>query len=162
MEKQIKKYLSAIKYRLNLPKEIRNRLVSDLQTTIGARMEQGEDWEAVRLSLGSPKEVAKAYMEQMKDFAYRKSPWRFAFLGVAALCCVRFLREWALVFAAKAITSYMTFLRSESGSVGIIGGADGPTAVFITSRPAVDTWVVVLIFAVSVACYLRLRKCKQK
>lgn len=162
MEKQIKKYLSAVKRRLNLPKEFRNRLLSDLQTTITARLEQGESWEAISASLGSPAQVAEGYMEQMKEFAYRKSPWRFAFLAAAALCCVRFVQEWTLGIAAKILTVYMMAQRSEASGVGIIGGADGPTAVFITDRPAVDTWVVVLIFAVSVLCYLRLCRCKQK
>lgn len=162
MDKQIKKYLSAVKRRLNLPKEIRNRLLSDLQTTITARLEQGESWETVSAALGSPAQVAESYMEQMKDYAYRKSPWRFAFLTVAIVYAVRILREWFTYFVALMMVLSMN--HSNQASIGIIGGADGPTAIFLTSPYATRTepWLISGVIVLSLLVYFRLRKCKQK
>ena len=51
-----------------------------------------------------------------------------------------------------------------ASTIGIIGGADGPTAIFVTSAPGID-WDVAIIGAIVVVCilaFLRLRKCKQK
>lgn len=160
MEKQMKKYLSQVKRRLNLPREIRERLLSDLETSIAARAEQREDWETIRENLGSPSQVAAEYMEQMKEFAYRKSPWRFLPLAVAVLCGLRFLENWVLDLASKVVTDVLNIGYGTSSSVGIIGSADGPTAVFITRSPALKLWMVVLIFVISLIGYFRLRKCK--
>ena len=35
---------------------------------------------------------------------------------------------------------------AESASIGVIGGADGPTAIYVTSQPA--TWLLWLLGAV--------------
>lgn len=52
----------------------------------------------------------------------------------------------------------------ESASIGIIGGADGPTSVFVASRSGFPYWDVILaavILIVSIVSYLRLYRCRQ-
>lgn len=160
--KEIKKYLSGVKRRLNLPKKIRGRLLSDLQTTISARLEQGESWDSIRASLGTPAQVAEEYSEQMKEYVYRKSPWRFVFLTVAVLIGLRMVYQMVVYLVAMYVIQNAQ--ASNAASIGIIGGADGPTAIFLTTNT--EHWmsiaVIGLIFAVSVFLYLRLRKTKQK
>lgn len=52
------------------------------------------------------------------------------------------------IFGAYAIALAVGFSPTEAGAIGIIGGADGPTAIFLTSRLAPD-----LMGAVAVSAY---------
>lgn len=58
--------------------------------------------------------------------------------------------------------SVMGFTPQEAASTGIIGGADGPTAIFVTTpawtRPA---WMAALLI-IGIVGYLLLRRCKAK
>ena len=52
------------------------------------------------------------------------------------------------IFGAYAIALSMGFSPSEAGAIGIIGGADGPTAIFLSGRLAPD-----LMGAIAVSAY---------
>lgn len=131
-EKKMKRYVNAIERRLNLPPEVKARVMSDFASSIASRREAGQGDEEIYAEFGSPKKAADLN-EQMKEFAYRKSPWRYVFAVLALYGGIRLiavllpqLMYWGLLLWTK--------LQSETTSVGIIGGADGPTAIFIT-RP---------------------------
>ena len=157
-EKKMKRYVNGVERRLNLPLKIKARVMSDFQSSITARREAGQNDEEIFAELGTPAKAAADLNEQMKDYAYRKSPWRFLFLGIAAIGGVRLLYDGFVSLIGYFI------LRHNSGAatIGIIGGADGPTAIFVTTpawtRPA---WMAVLLI-VGVAGYLLLRHCKAK
>ena len=157
MEKEIKKYLTAVRRRLNLPKDIKNRCISDLQTTIQARIENGEGWEDIQSSLGTPQQVAAELSQQLKEFVYRKSPWRFLFLAAAILS-----GGWLIFYAGMQMV--LRIIADNAASIGIIGGADGPTAIFITTGPVMnwDALTMGALCAASIAVFLLLRKCKPK
>lgn len=157
MEHEIKKYLASVKRRLNIPRDLKDRCISDLQTTIRARLENGEQWPRIRESLGTPNQVAAELNDQMKEYAYRKSPWRFVFLALAVVCAL-----WLAWYAG--LTMFAQILADEAASIGVIGGADGPTAIFVTTSPGFD-WDLVLAGAgliAGIAGFLRLRRCRQK
>ena len=64
----------------------------------------------------------------MKDFAYQKSPWRWACLALSIACL--------LSLACNGVTSLMNRILTNmvsDESLAIIGGADGPTAIFVTA-----------------------------
>lgn len=149
---KIEKYLKAIKARLNLPPELRDRVISDLETSIAARREAGEGEEEILVSLGTPKVAAKQLNGQMAEFAYRKSPWRFACLVIAVLAGL-----WFAAMACFPATRYLV-----SGGAGAIGGADGPTAIFITG-PAEIPWQTLFMSGMLVLMglmgFFMLRKC---
>ena len=161
------RYLRSVKHRLNLPKEIRNRVMTDLESDIDARLEAGATMEIVQEELGSPKKAAADLTEQMKEYAFRKSPWRYLFLALSVLS-----GGWLIFYAALlrfgmllntlSITSYPV----PAASIGIIGGADGPTAIFVTGGVSAgldwDVVLVALILVVSLLVFFRLRRCKQK
>ena len=63
----------------------------------------------------------------------RKSPWRFAFLAVGAYGAVKLLGGLWINLIYMLVRTQTLVSVSESYSVGVIGGADGPTAVFISS-----------------------------
>lgn len=52
------------------------------------------------------------------------------------------------IFGAYALALFLGFSPSEAGAIGIIGGADGPTAIFLSSRLAPD-----LMGAIAVSAY---------
>lgn len=137
-EKKMKKYCNAVARRLNLPKDVKKRVMNDFVSSINARREAGETDEQIYTELGSPKEAAAVLNEQMKEYAYRKSNWRWASLLAAML--------GGMLLAYNGIVGLLGHLFTEaineSASVGIIGGADGPIAVFVTTSPSDTGWIV--------------------
>ena len=85
--------------------------------------------EEIMAELGTPVQVAAELNEQMKEFAYVKSSWRWACLALAVVSGLAFLSKGLMNLLVAAITY------AERQSVGIIGGADGPTAIFVTQSP---------------------------
>lgn len=158
-EKKMKNYVNAVERRLNLPREIKARVMSDFQSSIVARREAGHTDEEIYAELGTPAKAAADLNEQMKDYTYRKSPWRFLFLGIAAIGGVRLLYDGFV-----SLIGYFILRRElvQSGGAAAIGGADGPTAIFVTTpawtRPA---WMAALLI-IGIVGYLLLRRCKAK
>ena len=159
-QKEMKKYVSAVERRLNMPRTVKARVMSDFQSAIAARRETGMTDEEIYAELGTPKKAAAELNEQMKEFTYRKSPWRFLFAGFAVYGGIRLLDKlWTIIVFWWATGG---FQKTEAASIGIIGGADGPTAIFVTS-PTWTHWVVpVLILVLGIYGFRRLCKCKQK
>lgn len=56
----------------------------------------------------------------------------------------------------------MDFSTREASSVAIIGGADGPTAIFLAARPHsfYKYILAILLFSVSIGCLLAIRRNK--
>ena len=80
-------------------------------------------------------------------------------LIVAALGTLELLGN----FASWGIAKYLTgvAIRGNSASVGIIGGADGPTAVFVTTSVG-GHWLIPLVMVVmGVMGYICLKKCNK-
>ncbi len=75
----------------------------------------------------------------MTDFSALISQPRLMLIGAAAQ---------AGIFGAYVIALAMGFAPNEAGAIGIIGGADGPTAIFLSSKLAPD-----LMGAIAVSAY---------
>ena len=161
-EKKMKKYVNAVERRLNLPLKIKARVMSDFQSSIAARREAGQTDEEIYAELGTSAKAAADLNEQMKDYAYRKSPWRFLFLGIGAIGGVRLLYDGVVSLIGYFILHRELVQNGSAAAIGIIGGADGPTAIFVTTpawiRPA---WMAALLI-VGVVGYLLLRRCKAR
>ena len=147
-EKKMKNYVNAVERRLNLPREIKARVMSDFQSSIVARREAGQTDEEIYAELGTPAKAAADLNEQMKDYTYRKSPWRFLFLGIAAIGGVRLLYDGFVSLIGYFILRRELVQSGGAAAIGIIGGADGPTAIFLTSKLAPD-----LLGAISISAY---------
>lgn len=124
-EKKMKRYMHQVERRLALPRELRSRVMNDLISSVVARREAGQGDEEILAELGSPEKVAQELNEQMKEFVRPKSKWRFLCWGLAIL-------GGAELIACLASRLWLRF-RFGPSSIGIIGGADGPTAIFVTS-----------------------------
>lgn len=140
----VKQYVNAVERRLNLPWDVRARVMNDFGSSIQARREAGETEEEIFAELGTPKEAAAVLNEQMREYAYRKSPWRWAGLTAGLL--------GGLYLMVNAILNGLLNLlfAVNANSVGVIGGQDGPTAIFVTTAPGVD-WAAVLAVGVLIA-----------
>ena len=159
--KEIEKYTKSVERRLNLPKDVKERVMSDFISSIRARQEAGQTEAAIMEELGSPQKAAADLNEQMKEFAYHKSPWRFAFLALAVYGGAKLLSGlWANIL--YWILRLKTILvPGEAASVGVIGGADGPTAIFVTAPLLVYYLIPLVLTVVGIWGFLRLRKCKK-
>lgn len=155
----IEKYTKAVSRRLNLPKEIKDRVMSDFISSIRARQEAGQSDEQILADLGSPRKAAAELNEQMKEFAYRKSLWRFFFAGVAAYGAAKILK----LLLGQLLYWFMQIpMRQETASIGVIGGADGPTAIFVTSTPATGYLIALVLLVVGIWGFLRASRCLKK
>ena len=168
-EKKMKKYCNKVERKLNLPREIKVRVMTDFASSIQARREAGMTEEEIYADLGTPKQAAAVLNEQMKEYAYRKSPWRFVFLALAFLSGGwLLLYRLLMVFGMLLSSAMVTFSPNESASIGIIGGADGPTSIFVTGISTYrsgfdwDIAIMVAVLIVGIVGFIRLRKCKQK
>ena len=70
----MKKYMNQVKWKLALPRDVKKRVMADLETSIQSRMEAGQTREQIMTELGTPAEVAAELNEQMKGFAFARSP----------------------------------------------------------------------------------------
>lgn len=75
----------------------------------------------------------------MTDFSALISQPRLMIIGAAAQMGI---------FGAYLLALWMGFAPAEAGAIGIIGGADGPTAIFLSSKLAPD-----LMGAIAVSAY---------
>lgn len=95
--------------------------------------------------------------QNKKKKSLRKHPWLWLCL-VAALYGL-----WELLgnLTAKLLCLFLkdpVLTAGQASSIGIIGGADGPTAIFITT-PGWAHWIVPLvILSTGLASFLYLRK----
>ena len=125
------KYVASIIRRLNLPKKTRERIRQDLLQDIQTAVEEGQTLEEVMARMGTPEEAAQEFNESYGDMS-EKSGWTriLKIIFIAAIV----LSSLYLIFNLIILLVTASFGMSPSQNVGIIGGADGPTAIFITSQ----------------------------
>ena len=151
-EKQLARYLRAVRRRLPLSGQMKDRVMDDLRSSINERREAGQTDAEIFAALGPAKQAAAELTAQLPGYAFRKSPLRFICLGAALLALLAGL--------LKTVTNLRGF-----ASVGVIGGADGPTEIFIAG-PQIFDWADVIaagvVLVLGVAGYLLLRRLPPK
>ena len=93
-------------------------------------------------------------MPMRKEENCRRSPWRFVCLAAAVVS-----GGWLVFYGAVQLLA-LRALEGEAVSIGIIGGADGPTQIFVTTAPP-DLWSLVLplvFFALMLWGFIRTRR----
>lgn len=155
----MKKYIKAVKWHLNMPKELRNRVINDFESDIASRLETGQSNEQIKKEFGSPRQAAAELNKQMEEYTYKKSPLRW---GCFILMIFSFL-----LFLFRGLLGLLAFLFNShlNHSIGIIGGADGPTAIFISAPEGyfVQQMVVAaILFIMGLLGYWALSHIKRK
>ncbi len=163
LQPAVKRYLRAVARRLCLPRKIRAQVIQDLATGICARQEAGEPYEAILRDMGTPKQMARGLNEEMKEYRYRKSPWRYLFLvlaiaGIGGLVYTCSIQALACFLLTQAV--------NQPPALGFIGGADGPTAIFVTGSTTTHLLRNLLPFLalviVGLVGYILLKRLKPK
>ena len=155
----MKKYFRAVNRRLNMPKELRKRVLSDLESSINSRLENGQSVDEIIQEFGTAKEAAAELNRQMQEYTYRKSPWRW---GCLILMIVSFL-SFCFQGTLGLLSSLFNFHTSHS--IGVIGGADGPTAIFVTAPKEYytsQTVIAAIILVMSILGFWALSHIKRK
>lgn len=123
-------YIEEIIRRLVLPNATKKRIRQDLAQDIQSAIDQGETLEQVIRRMGSPEDVARDFNESLAPPAAVLSGKQKA----AKIILILVIVLSSLSLLSTGITFLFVFLFSFNQSLGIIGGADGPTAIFITSK----------------------------
>ena len=96
----------------------------------------------------------------------KKNPWRFAFLACGVYGAGKLLGGlWVNIvywFSVLFMEIWSEFVPNEAYSVGIIGVADGPTAIFVTAPVWVSYLIPTAALIVGIWGYLRLSRPSQK
>ena len=157
----MEKYLRSVRRRLNMPKVLKDRVMTDFASSLEARLENGQTQEAILSELGTPKEAASELNRQMQDYTYQKCPWRWGCLTLAIVSCLCLIYE-----GLPSLLLILFNSMHNAASIGIIGGADGPTSIFITTAdtsplfPSFGIWALLLIMGV--LGFIALSKLKRK
>lgn len=157
---KLRKYLRVVRRRLDVPKQLKDRIMEDFVSSIDARKENGQEEAAILAELGAPKMAARELNQQMREYTYRKSPWRWVCLAVAILS--------GLCLAYQGLPGLLLMLFNKSynaaASIGVIGGADGPTAIFVTTKTSATPLFMIYgsFILLGLVGFLLLRKLKQK
>lgn len=100
-------------------------------------------------------------MKEKKEKNYRKQFWKIAFWA----CVVYGAAELLGSLVAWLLYSFLSdplLTAGEAASLGIIGGADGPTAVFVNAPGWTGYVLPVVLLAGGILGLIRLSRCKQK
>lgn len=157
---KLRKYLRVVRRRLDVPKQLKDRIMEDFVSSIDARKENGQEEAAILAELGAPKMAARELNQQMREYTYRKSPWRWVCLAVAILS--------GLCLAYQGLPGLLLMLFNKSynaaASIGVIGGADGPTAIFVTTKTSATPLFMIYgsFILLGLVGFLLLRKLKRK
>ena len=132
-QKKIKRYVNRLERRLRLPVENKARINEDIGTEIHLRMESGKTANQVIEEMGSPEKVAEHFNEEYSECQVKRNPVRFIFLGVAVLI--------GLGYIICGIDAWYAHRQMEGLTGAIIGGADGPTAIFLAGKFPDNNWL---------------------
>ena len=156
-----KQYINRVMHHLHLPAELRTRVREDLTQDIRAALENGETMEQIINRMGKPNHLA-AELEQNYLGECAPMPKRKKFLRVAAIIAIIASAFSLLSNGIKMLI--INAISNEAASIGIIGGADGPTSIFVATSIA-PMWKIIvqpaLAVAVIVAAIIILRKTKR-
>lgn len=128
----VKRYMNAIERHLRVDRENRARIMTELAGDFESRREAGQSDKEIMTELGTPEEVAAQFNTAL-GVSGSISRWRWAFVVLAVLVL-------AVVLGPDLINR---FAATQAESLGVIGGADGPTAIYVTAGPAagISPWV---------------------
>lgn len=99
-EKQLARYLRAVRRRLPLSGQMKDRVMDDLRSSINERREAGQTDAEIFAALGPAKQAAAELTAQLPGYAFRKSPLRFVCLGAAVLALLAGLLKPSRICAA--------------------------------------------------------------
>ena len=161
-------YVNSILKRLLATDRTKKRIRADLMTEIEALEDQGFSLEEIVRQKGAPELVAKEFNDSSSDPEAQRQYYLQRGLKIAVI--VLLVSAVLLVLAGTALhylPLWYTPPLTEGETVAIIGGADGPTSIFVTSLPKIAGFaaqlltlgcVLLALCLAALAAYWALRK----
>lgn len=121
-------YIRQILRRIRVTDGVKRRIRADLLADIAAKQDAGQTLAQIQAEMGSPDRAAAEF-----NAAYDGTPARrwYVWQQAAKAAAPVLLVLAVLCLAASPAVRMALF----GGSVGIIGGADGPTSIYVTAGP---------------------------
>ena len=131
------RYIKQVKKQLMIPASKRKAVLRDLEEAFASAAEHGETEQQVISRLGTPEQFAVGIEEQLGVNRQKLLKTRTV--------------VWTIIWLVVAVVGFLVYLtirqqQELNGALGIIGGADGPTAI-IVSGPGIDVPLVMLMIA---------------
>lgn len=167
----VKRYMIAIERRLHTDRATRLRIMAELAGDFQARREAGQTDDAIMADMGTPEAVAAEFNASlgMPDTP-PVSRWRWGFAALAAVLLLAHLpvpsmQTWLQELAQRLLPMrYGVSLLVQNGtdaSAGVIGGADGPTAIYVTTGGMAGLLSVLPYLLACLAAFLLLGWCRR-
>lgn len=137
------KYIKEVEKLIPLPGRAKKEVLRDLEEAFASAAEHGETEEQVIQRLGSPKEFAENLNEQINFELFTQEHKKRKQMLIIVCTFIFSMLMFGLYAALKAAA-----LTREIGGIGIIGGADGPTAIFVAD-PGMDFSMVAVILGIA-------------
>ncbi|MBC3515584.1 hypothetical protein H8K20_04110 [Neobittarella massiliensis] len=160
---EAEKYVKQVYRELRLPRGLRTRVVADLQSDIAAALEAGESTAQIVARMGPPAELAAELSRNYQSIQptgrqqglriARGGAWMLLFASGAGLLL------WLIQLVLPLIYRVTGGHLGSAGSIGIIGGADGPTRIFVTTSVTGGLfWPCLLVLAIALVILLCLNR----
>ena len=130
-----REYIRAVLRASGLPGSVRRRLRADLESDFAARRAGGQSEQEIIAAMGPPDQLAGELRESFAPRTRtRREKWALALAVVFGLLLLAGL-IWLLAeqLVLGTLLGALTGATGPVGGVGVIGGADGPTAVFVST-----------------------------
>ena len=158
-------FLKALEKALGkLKKSERTKYVESYRELLADLMENGFSEEEAVAKQGNVQNIAAEIIADAAPNEKRKDPGGVILLIASAvmliLSVVMFFNDWIV---SRILTAVFNLNTMEASSIGIIGGADGPTAIFVSSVPGDNRMILlptVLVVGVTIWYFMRKRKKK--
>lgn len=128
-------YLRSILRRIKAPAKIRERIRMDLLTEMEAQEETGASFAEIAAEKGDPAQVAASFNETYSGTEVRR---RYYWEKGLLILSVLFFSMAAVLLLCSAAAGQLAAWEISPGNagestVGIIGGADGPTQIYVSA-----------------------------
>lgn len=158
-QERIKKNMNKKIFLKTLKRELRALNSSELQKNISYydeiiadMMESGLSEEAAIEKIGAPQKIAEEILENTSPENMRKKD----ILGMFLICA-------SIITAILSVISVIRQYIFMNSAISIIGGADGPTSIFIAGRIGTPRiWMVALVIILITVIYKIFRIYKKK
>lgn len=140
MKNELKRYMKEINKRLRLPHKVKKRITKELLSEIYGRIDDGETLISVLASIGSPQELVEELEANYGHEFVQYKKGEFLKLTIYSII--------ALGILALSIYSAIVIIHPQFLLPTIIGGADGPTSIFIAYKPSARKMIVGLMIQI--------------
>lgn len=146
-----KRYANAISRALQVDSKTKQRLLNDLASDLQSRKEAGQTLEEVQAELGTPEQLAAQLNAEFGRPATAASPWRWLVLSILVALVV-----WL-------VTASILRIQGQSGTINIIGAAQGSSAAFVNTKIGVSPSFLGLLpyYLVLMCCFMLLGWCRK-